>query len=208
MVVDRNGKLIADNGLTGFYHADISHFHTNAGIRQEFILNWSVPGPVLMIRRGVLHVVGGYDEQRILEDWDFYLRMAAADLIGFTDVRVSAYRVHGDNFCMKPERLLEQLVDAQQILIKNLRLFGTKDKVSMIMKLISFTDVMVSTYRVHGSIFCKQPERLIEQLINAQKILLNNLPLFGTKEKVAKIKKIVKISKTILKLKIRMMHGQ
>jgi glycosyltransferase involved in cell wall biosynthesis len=139
IVVDRNGKLIADSGLTEFHHAKISHFRTNSGIRREFILNWSVPGPVLMIRRGVLDVVGGYDEQRILEDWDLYLRMAAADLIGFTDGVVSAYRVHGNNFCMKPETLLVRLVDAQQILINNLRLFGTKDKVFLIMKLAKIT---------------------------------------------------------------------
>jgi glycosyltransferase involved in cell wall biosynthesis len=139
IVVDGNGKLIAESGLTGFHHANLSHFRTNSGIRREFILNWSVPGPVLMIRRGLLDVVGGYNEQRIIEDWDFYLRMAAADMIGFTDGMVSAYRVHGNNHCMKPARSIVLLADTQKVLINNLRLFGTKDKVFLIMKLAKIT---------------------------------------------------------------------
>jgi glycosyltransferase involved in cell wall biosynthesis len=139
IIVDGKGKLIAGSGLTGFHHAKIRYFGTNSGIRREFILNWSVPGPVLMIRRGVLDLVGGYDEQRILEDWDFYLRMAAADLIGFFNGKVSAYRVHGNNVCMKPERKIVQLEDAQKILLQNMQLFRMPDKVYMIMKLVKTT---------------------------------------------------------------------
>lgn len=142
IVVDGRSEMVAGSGLTGLYRANTGRFRTESGIRREFIRNWSVPGPVLMIRRGVFDIVGGYDERRIIEDWDFYLRMAARDLVGFTDGPVSAYRVHGGNYCMKPERMIVNFQEMRRILIKNFPLFRIRDKVSIIKKYVELTKAL------------------------------------------------------------------
>lgn len=106
IVVDGNDKLIASSGLSGFYSADKSRYHDDRGLRREIILNWSVPGPVLMVRRSIYGKIGGYDPRLCLEDWDMYLRMAAQDLLGFVDHPVSAYRVHPDSTCRSDRGLV------------------------------------------------------------------------------------------------------
>lgn len=60
----------------------------------ELILNWSVPGPVLMARRDTYSVVGQYDESYFFEDRDYYLRLLARRALVFLDKPVAAYRMH------------------------------------------------------------------------------------------------------------------
>ncbi|MCY1271262.1 poly-beta-1,6 N-acetyl-D-glucosamine synthase [compost metagenome] len=60
----------------------------------ELILNWSVPGPVLMARRDTYSVIGQYDESYFIEDRDYYLRLLARHALVFLDKPVAAYRMH------------------------------------------------------------------------------------------------------------------
>jgi hypothetical protein len=68
--------------------------------------------------------------------------MAAANLVGFTGGPVSAYRVHGNNFCMKPDRMIVNFHEMRKILIKNFPLFTIRDKVSIIKKYVELTKAL------------------------------------------------------------------
>lgn len=138
IVVDSDGQTLHESGLTGLHSANIERLKTAGGIRKEFILNWSVPGPVLMIHRSILVTVGYYDEQLAIEDWDFYLRMANRNLIGFTNETVSAYRVHGKNTCMIPEDNLKRLQAFKKTLVKNLPDCGLGDRLRALYKIRKF----------------------------------------------------------------------
>ncbi len=100
IVVDDKGDVLHNSGLTDLYSANISKLISDKGILEEIISNWSVPGPVLMVRYRIYDKVGLYNENLRFEDWDFYLRMASANIVGFLDIKVSAYRLHGKNACM------------------------------------------------------------------------------------------------------------
>ena len=97
IVVDPQDRLLHDSGMCGLHRADKRLYRSDAGIRRAVIGQWAVGGPVALLRRGALERVGGWSEGLRIDDWDFFLRLAARDALGFIDVRVCAYRVHEGN---------------------------------------------------------------------------------------------------------------
>jgi glycosyltransferase involved in cell wall biosynthesis len=97
IVVDPHDRLLHDSGMCGLHRADKRLYRTDAGIRRAVIGHWAVGGPVALLRRDALAQLGGWTEGLRIDDWDFFLRLAARDALGFVDVRVCAYRMHGAN---------------------------------------------------------------------------------------------------------------
>lgn len=97
IVVDAEGNLLYNSGLSQLYRGRKNYLAHEVLRSYELIFRWCVPGPVFLARREVYQKIGGYDEALIVEDWDFYLRLLSRDLLGFVDVCVAAYRLHGDN---------------------------------------------------------------------------------------------------------------
>lgn len=96
VLVDYNGNLSKKSGLSDLFDGRKSHLNDNRLISYEVTFNWCVPGPVFMARKEVYKHIGGYDEEIAVEDWDFYLRLVARDLLGFIDQPVAAYRIRPD----------------------------------------------------------------------------------------------------------------
>ncbi|KTD33978.1 glycosyltransferase [Legionella israelensis] len=103
IVVDEDNKLIYKSGLTELYSASLSKFLQEDDLLHEIINNWSVPGPVLMVRKDLYEHIGYYNEKFAIEDWDIYIRMASKKLLGFINYPVSAYRLHQHNTCRRKE---------------------------------------------------------------------------------------------------------
>jgi glycosyltransferase involved in cell wall biosynthesis len=97
IVVDRDGRRLHDSGMCGLHRADKRLWRTDEGIRRAVIGQWAVGGPVALLRRRAVTQLGGWTEGLQIDDWDFFLRLAARDALGFVDVRVCAYRLHGAN---------------------------------------------------------------------------------------------------------------
>lgn len=99
IVVDEHGKVIHDSGMTGLHRANKQRYLSEKGIIASVITDWAVAGPVPMVRKAF--VTGGetWDEGLRIDDWDFFLRIAARGGLGFIDERVCAYRVHSSNTC-------------------------------------------------------------------------------------------------------------
>lgn len=95
-VIDAKGKILADSGIE-YNGGRKAVMRTPQGLRDEILENWSIPGPCLTVRRSVYDLVGGYAEDLLVEDWDFYLRLVAKDLAVFVDTPVAYYRLHGLN---------------------------------------------------------------------------------------------------------------
>lgn len=104
IVVDENGLKTGDSGVEGLYRGKKSRLGHATLVSYELVFHWCVPGPVFMARRSLFDLIGGYNEKLAVEDWDFYLRLAARDLVGFVDFPVAAYRVHSKSFIRSPER--------------------------------------------------------------------------------------------------------
>jgi glycosyltransferase involved in cell wall biosynthesis len=96
IVVDSNGNEIypsaieKNNGRKYFLKIDKL-------LSSELVFRWCVPGPVFMAKKTLYETIGLYDECILIEDWDFYLRTAGNNLLGFIDRNVAAYRVHDFN---------------------------------------------------------------------------------------------------------------
>lgn len=87
---------------------------------RELIVNWSVAGPVLMYRRGL---VGHYDKTLRVEDWDLYLRLAATGRLRFVNEIVADYRVHGRNESLNPATERQRATEARRVAMRRARDF-------------------------------------------------------------------------------------
>jgi len=99
-VIDETGSPLHQSAIEGLF--------AEAGMRKsllawddlipyQIVFSWAVAGPVFMCRRQMWEIVGPYDEQLWVEDWDMYLRLAARGALGFVDATVAKYRVHGQS---------------------------------------------------------------------------------------------------------------
>jgi glycosyltransferase involved in cell wall biosynthesis len=97
IVVDQDNRRLHESGMCGLRRADKRLYRTDGGIRRAVISQWAVGGSVTLIRRHAPALFGGWSEDLRIDDWDFFLRLAARNALGFIDMRVCAYRVHPGN---------------------------------------------------------------------------------------------------------------
>jgi glycosyltransferase involved in cell wall biosynthesis len=96
IVVNDQERIIHDSAMVGLFNVDKRRYEAD-GIRREIICRWAIGGPVPLLRKKGLEAVQGWNENLQIDDWDFFLRLAARDAIAFIDVKVGAYRLHGTN---------------------------------------------------------------------------------------------------------------
>jgi glycosyltransferase involved in cell wall biosynthesis len=97
IVVDQYGNKLHDSGMCDLHRADKRLYGSDEGIRRAVISQWAVGGPVALLRKNALDIVGRWTEGLRIDDWDFFLRLVAHDALGFIDESVCAYRLHGNN---------------------------------------------------------------------------------------------------------------
>ncbi|MEI7036680.1 glycosyltransferase family 2 protein [Fulvimonas yonginensis] len=130
IVVDTDDRRLHGSGMRGLHRANKRLYRSDEGIRRAVIGQWAVGGAVAMLRRRALERVGGWTEGLRIDDWDFFLRLAARDALGFIDVRVCAYRVHAGNVSRTrqvPTRLLH-LAESRGVAQRHLALFEGADR--------------------------------------------------------------------------------
>ena len=125
VVVDQDGRRLHDSGMRDLHRANKGLYRTDEGIRRAVITQWAIGGPVTLVRRRALETVAGWSEGLRIDDWDFFLRLAAHDAIGFIDLRVCAYRVHGANVSRTRDTLtrVHNLIEARDVAIRRAVLF-------------------------------------------------------------------------------------
>lgn len=97
IVVDQDGRKLHDSGMRDLHGADKRLYSSDDGIRRAVITQWAIGGPVALLRKSALETADRWTEGLRIDDWDFFLRLAACDALGFIDVSVCAYRLHGNN---------------------------------------------------------------------------------------------------------------
>jgi glycosyltransferase involved in cell wall biosynthesis len=96
VVVDSNGNEIYSSAIEK-NNGRKKYLQIDKLLSSELVFRWCVPGPVFMAKRSLYETIGLYDENILIEDWDFYLRAACENLLGFIDKSVAAYRIHDFN---------------------------------------------------------------------------------------------------------------
>ncbi len=122
-VVDKNGNLTYENGTSDLHRANRSCLSDDRLIRYELIFHWCLAGPVYMGRKELYKNLGGYDETALVEDWPFCLKMLAADILGFVDQPVAAYRIHGENSIRNKDKKLMLLESFLKSTLENIPAF-------------------------------------------------------------------------------------
>jgi glycosyltransferase involved in cell wall biosynthesis len=125
IVVDGNGSRLHDSGMSGLHRADKRLYLSDRGICRAIITQWAVGGPVALIRKSALNGITRWREGLRIDDWDLFLRLAAADSLGFIDVAVCAYRIHATNVSKtrhRPTRI-SNLMESQQVALRRMNLF-------------------------------------------------------------------------------------
>jgi glycosyltransferase involved in cell wall biosynthesis len=99
-VIDHEGKLIHESGIEGLHRRSgmrKSMLEIDSLLRFSIFFHWGVCGPAFMMRKETCAVIGPYDEQLAVDDWDMYLRLAAVGKLGFCNDYIGRYRVHAQN---------------------------------------------------------------------------------------------------------------
>jgi len=126
VVVDQDGNKLHDSGMCGLHGANKELYRSDDGIRRAIISQWAIGGPVALIRKSALDTVDRWSEGLRIEDWDLFLRLAASDALGFIDVGVCAYRLHGGNLS-KTRHAATRVVnldESRHVALRRAGLFG------------------------------------------------------------------------------------
>jgi glycosyltransferase involved in cell wall biosynthesis len=125
IVVDENGLILHGSGMHDLHGANKRLYRSDDGIRRAVISQWAIGGPVALIRKSALDTVDRWTEGLRIDDWDFFLRLAAHDGLGFIDVSVCAYRIHGNNYSQTRHRetRVVNLVESREIAKRRAPLF-------------------------------------------------------------------------------------
>jgi glycosyltransferase involved in cell wall biosynthesis len=126
VVVDQDDNKLHDSGMCGLHGANKDLYRSDDGIRRAIISQWAIGGPVALIRKDALDTVDRWSEGLRIEDWDLFLRLAARDALGFIDVGVCAYRLHGGNLS-KTRHAATRVVnldESRHVALRRASLFG------------------------------------------------------------------------------------
>jgi glycosyltransferase involved in cell wall biosynthesis len=96
-VIGADGEHLMESGLADLYHANKRRYLNPDSLLFQIVVKWSVPGPVLMVRRESIILFGGISTNLKLEDYDLYVRLADAGKLGFIDKIIAMYRIHETN---------------------------------------------------------------------------------------------------------------
>lgn len=124
IVIDREGNKLHDSGMCDLHGADKNLYRSDEGIRRAVISQWAIGGPVALVRKNALETARWTEGLRI-DDWDFFLRLASRDALGFIDVPVCAYRLHDTNLSKTRHTATRvvNLIESQRVAMRRLSLF-------------------------------------------------------------------------------------
>jgi glycosyltransferase involved in cell wall biosynthesis len=125
VVVDQDGKKMHESGMRDLHGANKNLYRSDDGIRRAVISHWAIGGPVALMRRSAVDTVDRWSEGLRIEDWDLFLRLAAHDALGFIDVGVCAYRIHGKNLSTTRHTATRvvNLAESRQVALRRACLF-------------------------------------------------------------------------------------
>ncbi len=149
IVIDENGDKLYNSGLFQYRKSNLKNLQSNAGLQKEFITNFALPGSTFMLHKEIFVKYGIYfDETMIIEDLDFCLQIAAENLVGFLEDKVSAYRIHKKNMSLgTSSNYLKILIDSKKILLRNLALYDGINRFYIWQQVIKFT-VRIYLYKL------------------------------------------------------------
>jgi len=123
IVVDDNGNKIYNSNIFEYRKGKLDGYLDNDKLKKTIITKWALAGACYIADRKIFDNVGFYNEEIIIEDWDFFLRVVASDLALFYSEKVSAYRLHDTN-SIKTLDLMNMHVTQALVAKNSIKLFS------------------------------------------------------------------------------------
>ncbi|MCK9337368.1 MAG: glycosyltransferase [Arcobacteraceae bacterium] len=125
IIVDNDNKLLFKSNLFECRNHKLEEYMTDFGLATMIIKKWSMAGPSWLAKKSLFDKIGLFDENLIVEDWDFMLRVVSQNLaIFYPDKPVSAYRLHGNNTINNPEKQIRMWEDLYRTAKKHIKSFN------------------------------------------------------------------------------------
>lgn len=125
IVVDDDSKVLYNSNLFEMRKGQKRNYKSDVGLKYELIKRWGLAGACFIANKDVYKQIGKYDESLIVEDWDFFLRATAKNLVLFYDEKVSAYRLHGNNTISDNVKQKKMLLDRANSAKNNIKNFSS-----------------------------------------------------------------------------------
>ncbi|WP_051666085.1 glycosyltransferase [Pedobacter sp. R20-19] len=156
-IVDEN-----DNVIGRLPEKDISNCSFDS-----LLLNCYVPALTAMLKTEVFAIVGLYDEQSYIEDWDMWLKISAVYEFKYLNVNVANYRLHSTNISgnykkmiASKKHILSKWLDhhhylkaLNNVLLEELSILAVKEKKSAL--IFFFTNVSLARHLSYYKSFVK-----------------------------------------------------
>jgi len=115
LLIDQESNVIAKSAMQHLYKANYCKLQTD--LISELIFRWSVVGPSLLLNKDAYNQIGFYNENLLVEDRDFYLRLLKINSLIFIPETVSCYRIHTGNASRKS--IAARLVILKDVAVSN-----------------------------------------------------------------------------------------
>ncbi len=124
IVVDNNDTLLFESNLFEFRRTNIEKLSSDDGLKYSIINQWSFAGPSWIANRKLFDEHNLYfDENLLVEDWDFFLRIIAKNYALFYNEKVSAYRWEVNKSYSNDSAAKRIQNDLRQTALKNSQIF-------------------------------------------------------------------------------------
>jgi glycosyltransferase involved in cell wall biosynthesis len=145
IVVDEAGEMILPSTLFGYRRTNRDWLVRR--LADELITNWTVAGAALLYVRKPILSIGGYSEDLLVEDWDFYLRLAAKGWLRFVDCKVSAYRLHAGNQHRNPKTERRRENEQRKVALRAARHYRGRRRLLLLLMALSLSPPLVGLRR-------------------------------------------------------------
>jgi len=124
IVVDDDDQLISNSNLFEMRKQKINSYNNDFGVKKMIVKRWSLAGPSWIAKKELFAIIGKFDENLIVEDWDFMLKVVSKNLAQFyPDLKVSAYRLHPKNTISNPDKQIRMWEDLYYTAKKHIKSF-------------------------------------------------------------------------------------
>ena len=137
VVVNEVGDVIYPSTLSDYRRANRRWLTSR--LAEAVITNWAVPGSALLYRRERILAIGGYNEDLLVEDWDFYLRLVSRGWLRFVDCKVAAYRLHEGNEHRSFKNQVRHEKEMRGVALKAARRFRGRRRLLLLIEAMSYS---------------------------------------------------------------------
>jgi glycosyltransferase involved in cell wall biosynthesis len=135
VVINSKNEIIYQSAIEELYRGNKENYMTDGKLKYSIINEFSIPGPVLLVKRKLYDVIGPYPNL-FAEDIFFYLKVIGMELLIFLDEPVAYYRSHENNTGGNKKYAKEINKTFVVSYLKNMKYYKGRLKLLLIKKLL------------------------------------------------------------------------